>query len=86
MNLTFFLNNLSKASNGFGLVDALFIMETKELKTFLDERESLNISSFCRESGISKAYLYGMLNGEYNLTEKVESKLIPIMQKYGRSI
>lgn len=61
-------------------------MNTKELKTFLDKRPSLNVSSFCRECDISKAYLYGMLNGEYNLTEKVESKLIPIMEKYGRSV
>ena len=61
-------------------------METKELQQFLDDRPSLNISSFCREVNISKAYLYGMLNGEYNLTEKVESKLIPIMRKYGRPI
>lgn len=61
-------------------------MEISELKNFLDERESLNISSFCREVGISKAYLYGMLNGEYNLTVTVEKKLIPIMDKYGRSV
>jgi len=61
-------------------------MKTEELQQFLNERPSLNISSFCREVGISKAYLYGMLNGEYNLTEKVESKLIPIMRKYGRSV
>ena len=60
-------------------------METSELKKFLDERPSLNISSFCREAGISKAYLYGMLNGEYNLTESVEEKLKPIMEKYGCS-
>lgn len=60
-------------------------MEIRELKTFLNERKSLNISSFCRESGISKAYLYGMLSGEYNLTEPVEAKIKPIMEKYGYS-
>lgn len=58
-------------------------MEITQLKTFLNERKSLNISSFCREVGISKQYLYGMLNGEYNLTDKVASQLKPVMKKYG---
>ena len=58
-------------------------MSILELKTFLNDRQSLNITSFCREAGISKAYMYGMLCGDYNLTEAVEKKLKPVMRKYG---
>ena len=60
-------------------------MNKKEIEQFLDERQALNMSAFCREADITTQYLGMILRGDRPLTEETARKLKPVMIKYGWS-
>ena len=60
-------------------------MNTSEIQKFIDERQALNMSAFCREADITTQYLGMILRGDRPLTEETARKLKPILKKYGWS-
>lgn len=54
-----------------------------EIQKFFEERPSISIQAFCREVGISHTTLHNVKNGSIPLSEKVKSKMQPIIEKYG---
>ena len=60
-------------------------MTTSQIQKFIDERQALNMSAFCREADITPQYLGMILRGDRPLTEETARKLKPVMIKYGWS-
>lgn len=55
----------------------------EELNDFFKSRPSLSKRGICKESGISNSLLDYIIIGKRRLTEEVEEKLYPVLNKYG---
>ena len=60
-------------------------MTKSEIQKFLDNRQALNMSAFCREADITTQYLGMILRGDRRLTEGTINKLKPVLKRYGYS-
>lgn len=55
-----------------------------EIEKFFEERKAvISKHSLCQEAGITTQLLGMIFRGERKLTEEVESKLLPVLKKYG---
>jgi hypothetical protein len=55
---------------------------TKEYLIYIFAQPAINMSQFCKEAGVPRRHMVDVLEGKYNLTDKVKLKVLPVVEKY----
>ena len=59
------------------------LLEKEDVISFLKTYPAIKRNILADEASVNRVVLWGIVSGDYKISLKISSKLIPVMEKYG---